>query len=119
MKKTYVEKLKDPRWQKKRLEIFDRDEFSCCYCFSEEKTLSVHHGYYEFGKEPWEHENETLFTLCEDCHKGVKALHKAIKMAIGTIQPEDYADCLLILDAMTRMTPDQPSYLGKNLQIKT
>jgi hypothetical protein len=28
-RKTYSEKLRDPRWQKKRLQIFERDEFMC------------------------------------------------------------------------------------------
>ena len=28
----YSEKLKDPRWQKKRLEILERDNFRCQYC---------------------------------------------------------------------------------------
>jgi len=28
-KLTYSEKLKDPRWQKKRLEILSRDNFTC------------------------------------------------------------------------------------------
>lgn len=27
--KTYAEKLKDPRWQKRRLEIFERDDWTC------------------------------------------------------------------------------------------
>jgi len=116
MSKSYYEKLKDPRWQKKRLEIFERDEFLCCCCFSEDKTLSVHHGYYEFGKEPWEHENETMYTLCEDCHRGVRAMHKAMKAALGAFSPHDYSDHLLILDATTRMTPGDLSFLAESLQ---
>lgn len=38
----YLEKLKDPRWQKRRLEIFQRDEFTCQVCFDTESTLHVH-----------------------------------------------------------------------------
>ena len=64
----YSDKLKDPRWQKKRLEIFQRDEFRCVRCFDEENTLSIHHCAYEKGKEPWEYNNDDLLTLCQNCH---------------------------------------------------
>lgn len=65
---TYAEKLKDPRWQKKRLEIFQRDQFRCVECFSDEKSLQVHHIAYK-GKEPWDTPNEYLITYCYECHK--------------------------------------------------
>jgi len=68
-RKSYLEKLKDPRWQKKRLKIFERDEWSCQNCASEEKTLCVHHRYYLQGSDPWEYPDEALVTLCEECHK--------------------------------------------------
>lgn len=66
--KTYAEKLKDPRWQKKRLEIMQRDDFKCTQCNSSKKTLHVHHRFYLKGSEPWEYENDALRTLCEQCH---------------------------------------------------
>ncbi len=59
----------DPRWQKKRLEILQRDRFTCKYCESEEKTLHVHHKYYIKGRKVWDYHNSALITLCEDCHK--------------------------------------------------
>ena len=68
-KKTYSEKLKDPRWQKKRLKILERDEFTCQSCFDSESTLHVHHRYYIRGAEPWGYPNEALQTLCESCHE--------------------------------------------------
>jgi transposase len=64
---SYSEKLKDPRWQKKRLEVFERDKFQCQACDSKDKTLHVHHLKYE--GEPWESPMEYLETLCEDCHE--------------------------------------------------
>ena len=66
---TYAEKLKDPRWQKKRLYILSRDNWTCCYCQDKETTLHVHHDYYEPNKAPWEADDESLLTLCEDCHE--------------------------------------------------
>lgn len=64
---TYAEKLKDPRWQRKRLEIMERDEWACVNCFAKNKTLHVHHDQYK--GEPWDAPSHCLFTLCEDCHR--------------------------------------------------
>ena len=64
----YLEKFKDPRWQKLRLKVFERDEFSCQICYDELSTLHVHHRYYESNKEPWDYPLEALVTLCEDCN---------------------------------------------------
>lgn len=69
MSKTYKEKLLDPRWQKKRLEILERDEWCCQKCFDSENTLHVHHRLYGRGKEPWEVDNDLLVTLCAECHQ--------------------------------------------------
>lgn len=66
---TYSEKLKDPRWQKKRLEILDRDKFTCRSCHDTTKTLHVHHLDYEKGLDPWDYPNRYLITLCEQCHE--------------------------------------------------
>jgi len=66
---TYSEKLKDPRWQKKRLEIMKRDNFTCRWCGDNENTLNIHHLNYEKNKNPWEYEDNKLITICESCHE--------------------------------------------------
>ena len=68
-KRTYAEKLKDPRWQKKRLEIFERDGWKCRRCGAEDQTLAVHHVKYVKDAEPWDYQGEDLLTLCENCHQ--------------------------------------------------
>lgn len=68
-KLSYAEMLKDPRWQKKRLEVMQRDGFRCQHCLSEDKPLQVHHLVYDKDKKPWEYDNNQLITLCEDCHQ--------------------------------------------------
>lgn len=68
-KRTYSEKLRDPKWQKKRLEILSRDEFSCQLCYDTSTTLHVHHRLYIKGNEPWEYDEKLLVTLCETCHE--------------------------------------------------
>jgi hypothetical protein len=64
----YSDKLRDPRWQKKRLKILERDEFTCQKCLDSSSMLAVHHMIYEKGKEPWDIEDKYLLTLCEECH---------------------------------------------------
>lgn len=70
---TYAEKLKDPRWQKKRLEILNRDNFTCRAgsCFETEKTLHVHHLDYIHGNDPWDYPDYYFLTVCEDCHNDI------------------------------------------------
>lgn len=74
--KSYSEKLKDPRWQKKRLEILERDDFTCQRCFAKDKTLQIHH--WKYAREPWDVENGYLITLCEDCHEDVRELFDSL-----------------------------------------
>lgn len=66
---TYAQKLKDPRWQRKRLEIMSRDGFTCQKCGSASNTLNVHHHRYLLGRNPWEYPDADLVTLCEKCHE--------------------------------------------------
>lgn len=67
-KEEYFAKLKDPRWQKKRLEILERDNFACQVCGDNESTLHVHHKFYLRDRELWEYNNGCFITLCENCH---------------------------------------------------
>lgn len=67
-RKSYADQLKDPRWQKKRLEILSRDCFKCRECGSSTETLHVHHLLYRKNRCVWDYEPELLVTLCEDCH---------------------------------------------------
>lgn len=63
---TYTEKLSDPRWQKKRLQVLNRDGFACTFCGDTKTTLHVHHE--KYNKEPWDAELAYLTTLCKHCH---------------------------------------------------
>ena len=67
--KTYSEKLRDPRWQRKRLEIMQRDGFTCVSCRDATSTLNVHHCYYLPKTNPWEYNDNAMVTLCENCHQ--------------------------------------------------
>lgn len=76
--KEYREYFKDPRWQKKRLEILNRDEFMCQRCYGTETELHIHHRLYKQNKKPWEYDNDLLLTLCKDCHANEKTMKTSI-----------------------------------------
>lgn len=67
-KQSYSEKLRSPQWQRKRLEIMQRDNFCCRDCQSTTSNLQVHHTYYTAKTEPWEYDDDSLVTLCDKCH---------------------------------------------------
>jgi hypothetical protein len=67
---TYWEKLRDPRWQKRRLEVMSAAGFKCHQCSDSSTTLNVHHKIYHKGHAPWEYEDKELVCLCEPCHEG-------------------------------------------------
>ena len=73
MTSPYSIKLKDPRWQKKRLKILERDGWACQLCDDSESTLVVHHRRYLPGTEPWDYPDHLLVTLCEDCHESERS----------------------------------------------
>lgn len=113
-KKSYYQKLLDPRWQKKRLEILNRDNFQCQQCGDDKATLHVHHGYYERGLEPWEYDDDTLHTLCEGCHESVQEMlteaHKAIARLRIWEQLADLPSLIELADEVWPfgLTPAQP-----------
>lgn len=70
--KTYSELFKDPRWQKRRLKVMERDGFECVSCHDKNTTLNVHHVVpYRKNTKPWEYEDDELTTLCEVCHNEI------------------------------------------------
>ena len=82
MKKSYSELLKHPKWQKKRLEILNRDGFSCMDCGDSESTLHVHHIKYIYGNDIWDYNDSNFVTLCESCHNDITKMKKYIKSTI-------------------------------------
>jgi 5-methylcytosine-specific restriction endonuclease McrA len=58
----YRQLLRDPRWQRMRLKVMERDGFACKACLAEDKTLNVHHKFYRRGAKPWEYDESSLIT---------------------------------------------------------
>jgi hypothetical protein len=97
---SYSEKLRDPRWQKMRLIVLERDAWRCRLCWATKTTLHVHHPFYMKGTEPWEYASEVLLTLCSDCH--AKISPKAISPETGVaaddgVMPQEERDILILL----------------------
>lgn len=65
---TYGELLQSPFWQKKRLKIFERDNYACQSCNRMDIQLHVHHLKYFYDSPPWEIADHYLITYCELCH---------------------------------------------------
>ncbi len=85
----YAALLRDPRWQRKRLRIMERDGFSCVACGDESKTLSVHH--LRYRGLPWDADDADLQTLCEPCHKALgKHSMGGVYYAWDEIGPDDW-----------------------------
>lgn len=86
----FFELYKRPEWQEKRLRIMERDGFACIRCGNKSQTLHVHHGYYAKDRAPWEYEDETLHTLCDQCYKDVSDRIAVLRLRLGVIT--DYFD---------------------------
>ena len=89
---TFKQQYDHPLWQKKRLEIFQRDNWKCLHCGSANKQLQVHHLSYVWNKKVWDYDNSNFETLCCDCHetetKRIKLSKAMAKYANNKKYPE-------------------------------
>lgn len=111
--KSYSELLKDPRWQKKRLEIMQRDDFKCRSCEMNDRTLHVHHLKYEKGLNPWESDNDDLITLCDCCHEALHYLQ--IHPTIGL---ETFSCVMQLCDRLESESIEKYFFENEKLHIK-
>jgi hypothetical protein len=81
--KTYSEKLRDPRWQRRRLEVMQRDNWQCRDCKCSHNNLQVHH--VRYSKEPWDIEADFLLTLCDSCHQNRGEVEQVAKLALDLL----------------------------------
>ncbi len=77
-KKEYAKALQHPKWQKKRLRVFNRDKWKCRECGDTETTLHVHHLKYT-KKYPWNELFKNLITYCSRCHAKAHGKKKVIR----------------------------------------
>jgi hypothetical protein len=111
---TYSDLLRDPRWQRRRLEIFQRDNWTCQECGSKNNTLHVHHKCYLPDISPWEYIGELLITMCKECHE--------IEQSVSTIEQKNLIASFYFFGAKSGDL--EPlyfalSYLGKNKKLNS
>ena len=94
---TYSDKLKDPRWQKKRLKILERDGWKCVVCTNDKNTLHVHHLRYQGN--PWDCPDKYLITLCERCHGSEESIGRG-NPVLKELAEKINKPCLEIFDRM-------------------
>ena len=83
--KNYNDKLKDPRWQRRRLEIMQRADFACEICGDRSEELHIHHKKYR--GEPWDASDSELECLCSTCHTIKHLDPNKVGMAAHAIMP--------------------------------
>ena len=114
---TYLEQIKNPMWQRKRLEIFERDEFMCQSCGDTENQLQVHHKKYIKNSLIWEYKNNDLITLCDECHEETTELKRELKLKIDNyfVFSDTLIDIIKIVELLSKFDPYDLNEIHKYL----
>lgn len=88
---SYKDKLRDPRWQRRRLETLNAHNWQCQECGDTATPLNVHHLAYIANMEPWDHPDALLACLCDRCNA---------KAHVTTAEPEVIATVAAIAAKM-------------------
>ncbi|HEY9364878.1 MAG TPA: hypothetical protein VIQ00_16565 [Chitinophagaceae bacterium] len=102
---NYSKKLSNPLWQRKRLDVFNRDGFACTNCGRSDKELQVHHYDYIKGIEPWEYPMDMLTTLCVECHSAEMKRPKHESYLLNSLRMKGFL-AFDILNLSTRIDSD-------------
>jgi len=109
--RTYSEKLRDPKWQRLRLEKLEQAGWSCEHCDNSDEELHVHHRHYVRGRDPWEYELDELQVLCKTCHKAHHDTREELDRLIGASDPATLSYLLGYLRA------DAACWAGDNFRL--
>ena len=90
----HLQRLTDPRWIAKRLEILAVRGNDCEGCDAKGEVVHVHHGFYEGDRYPWNYPDDSLHVLCPTCHGKAQALMVQMNRLLGTLTLEQYRDAL-------------------------
>lgn len=99
---TYAEKLKDPRWQRRRLERLNATNFTCQQCGDTKSTLHVHHRYYEKDLDPWEYDDRVLVVLCDFCHEVTHGYKASLEKLLCRYPSEIEEKVVLAMEALSK-----------------
>lgn len=65
----FMSKTADPKWQRRRLQVMERDNWTCQRCGNTSEQLEVHHLVYVHKAKYHEYLDHELITLCRECHQ--------------------------------------------------
>lgn len=102
---SYAEDLKHPKWQERRLRVFQRAGFLCERCANDQLQLHAHHKVYIRGQRLWDYPDDLLECLCEACHARAHKDKERLDMVVAQ-QP-------------TAMLPDINRLIGKLTSLLT
>ena len=88
----FWKKYRDPRWQRRRLEIMQTADFACQHCGDKSETLNVHHKAYTKGADPWDYADLELMCLCETCHEEWHKAKNNFQIALQWLSLDDYRE---------------------------
>jgi hypothetical protein len=112
---TYAEKLRDPRWQRKRLEVMQEHDFSCQDCGRNDLELHVHHIRYIHGKDPWDYSFDNYRCLCVNCHDRKHNNHNTTCNTSGIpslFSASPFRDCVDVMIHRMRLQALAPYYIN-------
>lgn len=97
--KTWKDQLQDRRWQKRRLQILERDEWCCVRCADADPTsrLDVHHKVYRWGCPPWEYSDDELDSRCAHCHKLTTLAQRLLRSNVSLLISVDNGEASFAL----------------------
>lgn len=78
MADDFWDQYKSPQWQRRRLEAFEKFEWTCQRCLETNSQLHLHHKRYVRGRKLWEYADDELLVLCNACHEREHALLEAL-----------------------------------------
>ena len=116
---NYKEQYSHPKWQKKRLEILERDDWKCQSCGNTKSTLHVHHMEYIKDNKIWDYDNNNFITYCESCHEIIHGFKKDIKYVIDNsfVNTINLEYLYYIIVGLSNMYVDDMVTIGKVLDI--
>lgn len=91
-RRSYFEKLRDPRWQRRKNEKLIAANYCCEFCGDDRSNLQVHHRWYLKNREPWEYTNEQLEVLCEKHHEMATRIQKLLKERLSLLNVSEQAE---------------------------
>lgn len=105
--REYVERLRDPRWQRMRLSVLERAGWRCEWCGTAKVNLQIHHGYYEREALPWDYPVEALYCLCDYCHEKAERMKAQVQRELGLVEPWNQHHAAMLLRELRRVLAEE------------